>query len=147
VVFRFALRMSGDVAAAEDITAETFLRVWTAPQPPRMETVQAWLLAIARNLFLHERRRAWRSQELTGQEDRSVDPAHAEAREEWERVSAAVREMPEPDRTILLLRAEDELPWEDIAGVVGLTAAAVRVRAHRARLKLAEMVGRREVLR
>jgi RNA polymerase sigma-70 factor (ECF subfamily) len=144
VVFRFALRLSGDTAAAEDITAETFLRVWAAPASPRLETVQAWLLAIARNLFLHERRRAWRSQAL-GEHDRSIDPAPAEAREEWERVSAAVREMAEPDRTILLLRAEEELPWDDIAAVTGLTAAAVRVRAHRARLKLAELCGRKEI--
>ncbi|HET8548455.1 MAG TPA: RNA polymerase sigma factor [Bryobacteraceae bacterium] len=144
VVFRFALRLSGDTAAAEDITAETFLRVWAAPVPPRTETVQAWLLTIARNLFLHERRRAWRSSPL-GDYDRGVEPVRDETREEWERVAAAVREMAEPDRTILLLRAEEELPWDDIARIVGLTAAAVRVRAHRARLRLAELCGRKEV--
>jgi RNA polymerase sigma-70 factor (ECF subfamily) len=146
VVFRFALRLSGDIAAAEDITAETFLRVWAAPVPPRTDTVQAWLLTIARNLFLHEQRRAWRSQPL-GDYDRGVAPVDAETQDEWDRVSAAVREMTEPDRTILLLRAEDELAWDDIAGVVGLSPAAVRVRAHRARLKLAEMFGRKEVTR
>jgi RNA polymerase sigma-70 factor, ECF subfamily len=146
VVFRFALRLSGDAAAAEDITAETFLRVWAAPVPPRTDTVQAWLLTIARNLFLHERRRAWRSQAL-GEHDRSVAPADSDAQEEWERVSAALRNLGEPDRTILLLRAEDEMPWDDIAGVVGLTPVAVRVRAHRARLKLAEVCGRKEIAR
>jgi RNA polymerase sigma-70 factor, ECF subfamily len=146
VVFRFALRLSGDTAAAEDVTAETFLRVWAAPVPPRAETVQAWLLTIARNLFLHERRRAWRSQAL-GDHDRGVAPADIDAQEEWARVSAALLDMGEPDRSILLLRAEDELPWEDIAGVVGLTPSAVRVRAHRARLKLAEICGRKEITR
>lgn len=145
VVFRFALRLTGDTAAAEDITAETFLRVWAAPAPPRAETVQAWLLTIARNLFLHDRRRAWRSEALAPGHDPAVEPVNAETLDEWERVSAAVRELPEPDRTILLLRAEEELPWDDIAGVVGLTPAAVRVRAHRARLKLAELCFRKEV--
>ena len=37
-VFRFALYLSGNHAEAEDLTAETFVRAWTAPEPIRMAT-------------------------------------------------------------------------------------------------------------
>ena len=56
-VFRFALYLSGERADAEDITAETFVRAWSAPEPVRMSTVKGYLFTIARNLFLQGRRR------------------------------------------------------------------------------------------
>ena len=49
-VFRFALFLTGDVARAEDLTADTFVRAWTARDRIRQETVRAYLLTIARNL-------------------------------------------------------------------------------------------------
>ena len=50
-VFRFALFLTGDVARAEDLTADTFVRAWTARDRIRQETVRAYLLTITRNLF------------------------------------------------------------------------------------------------
>ena len=55
-VYRFALYLSGDTALAQDITSETFLRVWLAEQPVRLGSVKARLFAIARNLYRHELR-------------------------------------------------------------------------------------------
>jgi RNA polymerase sigma-70 factor (ECF subfamily) len=56
-VYRFALYLSGDPALADDITSETFVRVWSSPEPIRFATVKGYLLAITRNLWLMERRR------------------------------------------------------------------------------------------
>jgi RNA polymerase sigma factor (sigma-70 family) len=50
-VYRFALFLTGDVARAEDLTADTFVRAWTARDRIRHETVRAYLLTIARNLY------------------------------------------------------------------------------------------------
>ena len=47
-VYRFALYLSGDSKLAEDITSETFLRVWVTDTPIRLETVKPWLLTIVR---------------------------------------------------------------------------------------------------
>src|ERR1043165_8596261 len=63
-VYRFALYLSGDPALADDITSETFIRVWSSPEPVRLATVKAYLLSIARNLYLMERRRSSRHQSL-----------------------------------------------------------------------------------
>ncbi len=63
-VYRFVLYLSGDATAAQDITAETFCRVWLTNQPVRMATVKAWLFVIARNLYRHELRHVRRREPL-----------------------------------------------------------------------------------
>lgn len=55
-VYRFALYLCGNRALAQDITSETFLRVWVREQPVRLDSVRSWLLVIARNIYLHELR-------------------------------------------------------------------------------------------
>jgi RNA polymerase sigma-70 factor (ECF subfamily) len=142
-VYRFALYLSGDPNLAEDITAESFLRVWQSAAPVRLGSVKAYLLAIARNLFLHEVRRVHR---LTGLEERIPSAVSLEdqtgVRAELDRVLADLRELPEADRAAVLLRAEDGLSYEEIAEVLGLPVATVKVKVHRARLKLVEKRGR-----
>jgi RNA polymerase sigma-70 factor (ECF subfamily) len=142
-VYRFALYLSGDPILAEDITGETFLRVWSSAAPVRPATVKGYLLAIARNLHLHELRRANRLSELKDQMPSSLSlQRQTESRAQLERVLADLRELPEADRAAVLLRAEDGLSYEEISEVLGLPVATVKVKVHRARLKLAEKRGR-----
>lgn len=137
-VYRFALFLSGDHDLAEDIVSETFVRVWHARDRLDLTTVKAYLLAIARNLFLDERRRAARRTALV---DEHVDPRPgperaASSRGELEAVLAALQALPEVDRAAVLLRAEEGLSYEEIGALLGLTPIAARVKVHRARTKL-----------
>ena len=59
-VHRFVLFLSGDPDLADDILSETFIRLWHARGRVDLTTVRGYLLAIARNLFLTERRHARR---------------------------------------------------------------------------------------
>ena len=63
-VYRFALYLSGEPADAEDITADTFVRLWTAPGEIRTATVKAYLFTIARRLYLDRQRARKRFTEL-----------------------------------------------------------------------------------
>jgi RNA polymerase sigma-70 factor (ECF subfamily) len=138
-VYRFALYLSGDSSLAEDIVSETFLRVWDSTVEVRMETVRGYLLAIARNLFLHEIRR-WRRQGAL--EDchlvEATAPHELEVREELRETVAALMELPESSRAALLLQAHEGLSYEEIARILGVSLSAVKVKIHRARLSLAE---------
>jgi RNA polymerase sigma-70 factor (ECF subfamily) len=141
-VYRFAHWLSGNPDDARDITSETFVRVWTAPEEPRMDTVKAYLFAIARNLHRKQWRRQSRNVEI---EETMPDPAAspdeaAAKRDDFRRAMAAVQTLPESDRNLLLLRAEGELSYEDIAVSTGLSVAAAKVRVFRARAKLAEVL-------
>lgn len=138
-IFRFAWGLCGDRSTAEDIVSDTFVRLLT--RAPRIETTTAlaYLLAIARNTYLTSRRRQRREVPLADelpapQRDPAVqldDQARLAA------VVRALRVMPEGERAALLLRVDHELPYEDIARVLGATMGACRVRVHRARLHLA----------
>jgi RNA polymerase sigma-70 factor (ECF subfamily) len=141
-VYRFAHWLTGNPDDAQDITSETFVRAWTAPEEPRMETVKAYLFAIARNLH----RKQWRRQSRLEVLDEAMPGQTAQPDEaavnqdEFRRTLEAVRALSEIDRTVLLLRAEQELPYEDIAAVTGLSVAAAKVKVFRARAKLAEIL-------
>jgi RNA polymerase sigma-70 factor (ECF subfamily) len=145
-VMRFALYLSGDSSLAEDIAAETFARAWTATGEIRTATVKAYLFAIARNLVRERARRDRGSVEIDeGLADPRPGPSvSADGRIELRAVLAALQRMPEADRAALLMRAQDGMSHEEIAAALGLSVAAVRVRIHRARLKLGALQAREE---
>jgi RNA polymerase sigma-70 factor, ECF subfamily len=143
-VYRFALYLSGDPVLADDITSETFVRVWSSPEPIRLPTVKGYLLTIARNLWLMERRRQLRRQDLNEVNETLADAGpsalrKAEMKDELGRVLRALQELPEVDRAALLMRAEESLPYEEIAAALSLPIATVKVKVHRARLRLAQI--------
>jgi RNA polymerase sigma-70 factor (ECF subfamily) len=137
-VYRFALYLSGDAALAEDITQEAFVRAWVMPGEVRGGTVKAYLLMIARNLYRAEGKRALRQVALPDAlPDRKPGPdAVAGGRLELAAVLEALQALPEVDRAALLMHAQDDLPYAAIAAALGLSVAAVKVKVHRARVKL-----------
>ena len=139
-VYSFALFLSGDSALADDITSETFMRVWTARDAVRIETARAYLFAIARNLYLDalRRRRPLAPVDESLPDGAPGPDAEAEGRSELRAVLAALQRLPEVDRAALVMRAQDGTPYEEIAAALGLSVAAAKVKVHRARLRLAE---------
>lgn len=138
-VHRFVLYLSGDSARADDITAEAFVRLWTAPGEIRTATVKSYLFTIARNLYLSGRRGQRRETDVdvvslpTG----APSPEHlAIVREEARHVFLALGRLPEIDRTALMLHAREQMPYQEIASILGLTVTAVKVKVHRARVRL-----------
>jgi RNA polymerase sigma-70 factor (ECF subfamily) len=139
-VHRFATFLSGDPALADDIVSETFIRLWSARARVDLTTVKSYLLTIARNLFLHERRHI-RRRAVLDESRADAGPGPEErlrARRELQSVLAALQALPEVDRAAVLMRAEEGLCYEEIAAALGISLAAAKVKVHRARLKLAE---------
>src|SRR5262245_30054485 len=112
-VFRYLARFTGDPDLAADLAQETFVRL--AENPPRdRERLKGWLVTEATNLArdaLRTHRRRSRSIDRSGDRfplaDPPADPAAlAERHEEVARVRAALKELTERDRTMLLMREE-----------------------------------------
>ena len=140
-VYRFALYLSGSPAQAEDLASETFVRVWTARDNIRTASVKAYLFTIARNLHVDTRRRDARNVELP---ELLLDPSpgpdvEAQDKQALDTVLRALQQIPEVDRAALLMRAQDGLPYEEIAAALGIPLASARVKVHRARLRLADL--------
>jgi RNA polymerase sigma-70 factor (ECF subfamily) len=140
-VYRFALYLSGEHGEAQDITLEVFVRAWAASEPIRTATVKAYLFTIARNLFLQGLRKKSRHVALDEDlRDPQAGPyAQAEEKAELAAVLAKLQTLPEIDRAALLMRAFDEMPYEEIARALGISLAAVKVKIHRARLALGDV--------
>jgi RNA polymerase sigma factor (sigma-70 family) len=138
-VYRFALYLSGNRETAEDLAAETFAKAWAALDRVRVQTVKAYLLMITRNLYRDALRR--RPELPLKDEGLIVDgganpESIAAARSELRSVLDDLRALPEIERAILLMATLGGVPDEAIAVAFGMSVSAVKVRVHRARVKL-----------
>ncbi len=137
-VHRFAYWLCGDSDDAKDLASETFVRVWTAGKKIQANTVKAYLFTITRNLFLQRERRRKRQTKLDME---VLDDGHgphgiAEDRSELSAVFEAMRQLPESDRAALIMRARDGMSYQEIASVLDVSLASVKVKIHRARVRL-----------
>ncbi|HEU4413521.1 MAG TPA: sigma-70 family RNA polymerase sigma factor, partial [Candidatus Angelobacter sp.] len=92
----------------------------------------------ARNLYRDHLRR---NNRLTELEDSIPDPGvglatRTEHKAELAQVLAALNQLSEVDRAALLMRVQEEMPYEEIAQALNLPVTTVKVKVHRARLKL-----------
>jgi RNA polymerase sigma-70 factor (ECF subfamily) len=140
-VYRYAFWLSGSADDADDLTSETFARAWVGREEIRTETVKAYLFAIARNLYLKQLRHTKRRADLTPHHP-DPKPAPEQLVESGlilQRAMDAIQSLPEVDRAAFLLRIQHELSYEEIARTLQLPLTTVKVKIHRARLKLAAL--------
>jgi RNA polymerase sigma-70 factor (ECF subfamily) len=135
-VRRFALYLSGDAAEAEDIASETFARAWAADAPLRARMLGAYLCAIARNLHRQGYRRRRRLADIEPADEPPGLERELAGRSELEATLKRLQTLPEVDRAALLMRAFHDLPYEEIADALGISAGAAKVKVHRARATL-----------
>ena len=133
----YAVRRVADPADAADVVAETFLVAWRRlDDVPRGDAARPWLFGVARrvlaNHYRGERRRLALADRLREQVV-EVAPAYAPADPVLLRAMDA---LPPDDRELLRLVAWEELARDEIALVLGIPRATVRVRLHRARRRL-----------
>lgn len=141
-VYRYTRSLTLDEQAAEDLTAETFLRAMRSLSSFRGECeIRVWLCRIAKNLWLTERKKQKRltdspEEALSGLDD-GVDLAETVADRDTARLlHRALHRLEEPYREVFSLRVFAELPFDDIGQLFGHNAHWACVTYHRARTKL-----------
>jgi RNA polymerase sigma-70 factor (ECF subfamily) len=139
--------LTSDRSEAEDITSDTFVRAWARSDHIRTETLKAYLFTIARNIYLERQRKRKHEVSL---EDVHLDPAPGpdrlvESKLALRRIQNVLKTLPEIDRAALVLRAQHELSYAEIARVLGLSLASTKVKIHRVRKKLIATCVKEEV--
>ena len=144
-------RMLGDEVDAEDIAQQVFIRVWKSAgryQPTAKFTT--WLFKITRNLVFNELRRRKRHPVMplqTEEEEHFFQPADSSGlspdaslldAELNDAILAAIDALPETQRMAIVLRRYEEMPYEEIGEVLGLSVPAVKSVLFRARAELRE---------
>lgn len=118
---------------ADDVAAETFLIAWRRfDQVPR--NALPWLYAVARNVLANERRK----QHRTAPAERA-DVAEPRLPTDPQ-LTAAFALLADDDREILRLVAWEGLGFGDVAAALGCSRVAARVRFHRAKRRLADLL-------
>jgi RNA polymerase sigma-70 factor (ECF subfamily) len=148
-LYRFALRMSGNVWAAEEIVQDVFMTLIREPKKfdPERGALRSFLYGITRNRVMKHLERAPREllheeldEDTVGQRGlgfEALTPAEwAEVRERREQVRAAVLKLPVEFREAVVLCGLEELSYEEAARLLDCPVGTIRSRLHRGRALL-----------
>jgi len=138
VIFRSAYLIVGDRDLAREITQEAFCRMlmrWNRIR--RYDRPGAWVRLVAVRLARRSRdRRVLEAGEFSGGYVMPDDPLADRLI-----LEAAVLQLPRAQRVAVVLHYLDDLPIADVAAALGCRPATARVHLHRARTRLAELLG------
>ncbi|MDO4715395.1 MAG: RNA polymerase sigma factor [Bacteroidales bacterium] len=149
-LYRLALRITLDSAEAEDVVQDVFIRIWQRAQQTdetdALHSIEAFAHTVCRNLALD--RAARKSAENLSLDEQTYDAVSHEATpieqlEYKELVQHAQRlldELPERQRTIMLLREVEEKSYREIATLLDVSEETVKVTLHRARQTLRQQL-------
>ena len=169
-IFAAVYRLTSDRGTAEEVVQETFLALWNRAETfdPAAGSLAAWLHAIARNRTIDRLRAAGRRPSLvalssaTGPDEDAnqalerlladgsivggANPGPGpeqslEAAGVQQAISAALADMPEDERTVILLAYQDELSQSEIAARLGWPLGTVKTRTRRALQRLRSGLG------
>lgn len=164
-IFNYIYRMVGDSDESEDLTQEVFVKTYLAISSFRNESsLNTWLYRIANNLCIDSHRKRARRQnalggppvslnepamESEGEDagpgrevaDRSFEPYRMLAQQELDtQIKAALARLPLKMRTVVVLHDLEDMPYEQIASVVGCPLGTVKSRLFNARMQLRDLL-------
>ncbi len=154
-IMNLAYRTVRDLTEAEDLAQNVFVQVFkSASRYKSTAKFSTWLFTIARNLCLNEIRRRSRhpaesldaphpeqeDQPLQQFEDKATfsPPENVLQGELAQQIDSALADLPENQRSAILLCRQEELSYEEIAEVIGCSVSATKSLIHRGRETLKE---------
>jgi RNA polymerase sigma-70 factor, ECF subfamily len=150
-VYRYALAFCGNPGWSADATQEAFVALATRPQgfDATRGSLGAYLAGVARHALAARWREGFAAQPLADDDEPIEGDAEGTAspetlllqRQSSDEVWAALRRLPAPFREALVLVDLQERPYAEAARIAGIELNTLRTRVHRARLKLAALLG------
>jgi RNA polymerase sigma-70 factor (ECF subfamily) len=143
-IYRWLCHMTHDRHAAEDVAQEAFMKALHGLDGFRAgSNFQAWLFRIAHNAFANHRRSRRHMRQAFVEQAAAAARGPAElamSKETLQLLARAVGRLPTEFRAAFLLRAEEEMSFQVIADVLGITEVTARWRVFKARQKLMEVL-------
>ena len=148
-VFSYVMTLAKDRNDAEEITQETFFRAISTEKSFKGESeCFTWLCAIAKNIFIDERRRYARQDDELSEElpdtDKGLEEKLAD-RATSLRIHSILHNLDEPYKEVFQLRIFGDLSFAEIGSIFGKTETWARVTYHRARVKIKERMDEYEI--
>ncbi|MBI9079690.1 MAG: RNA polymerase sigma factor [Pseudodesulfovibrio sp.] len=135
--------LRGDMAEAEGIVQDAFLKAWEKRQDLRnLDSFKSWLYSIAINV-LKQRKRKLRPMTMEKVETKCERPSpeqHAAANQELDRVMVALDNLPDDQREAILLVRLENMMFREAAVILDVPESTVKTRVRRGLLTLAKEV-------
>lgn len=150
-LLRYAWRILRDEDAAQDVVQEAFARYLKSPPAEQNgHGASSWLFRVVHNLAVDVIRKESRMRESCEQIDVPVaEPPHSAAlvaEETSRQLGALLDRLTENQRTVLVLKFQEQKSYREISEITGLTVSNVGFLIHRGLKKLAEFARKEEML-
>lgn len=136
---RYARALTGNRFSADDLVQDTLERAWGRFRLWRRGTrLRAWLFTIMHNLYVNQTKRSYEKRHVTLEDGKLELPVRAtqDERLEVRDLAAAVQRLPIEQREVLLLVAVEQMPYEEVARVLGIPIGTVMSRLSRGRERM-----------
>lgn len=155
-IYRFIFLKVSSREVAEDLTSETFTRVWKKMSAadnnpgPEIKNVSAFLYGVARNLVVDHYREKGKVQFVSTENVSIIDPEQdlqkqAFLKSDVAHISQALSNLNDDYQNVIIWRYLDDLPITEIALLLDRTEDATRVLLHRALKSLRSVINKNEV--
>jgi len=144
-VYGFACSMLKNEVTAQDVTQDVFIKLWEHRDEVDDERALPWLMRVTRNACIDQlRRRQTRQRTMTvdtegvsrAESQRPRPDTNTEMSDFEDHLEAALDEIDEPYRSVVVLREIQELKYKEIAETLDMPLNTVKVYLHRGRKKL-----------
>ncbi|HOL90502.1 MAG TPA: sigma-70 family RNA polymerase sigma factor [Candidatus Pacearchaeota archaeon] len=145
-IYRFVFLKVNSKEIAEDITSETFLKVWESYKNNKIENVSAFLYQVARNLITDYYRQKSRTQFLPLDSVSIIDPSNnlkeiSENKSDIETIKSALFRLENENyQNIIIWHYLNDLSIKEISKINNQSEGAVRVMLSRALKELKEII-------
>ena len=153
-VYNLALSILKNKENAEDVTQETYLRLWRTVTVTDIGSPRSYILRTARNLALDHLRKSSRSAEVDAELEFEPEDTSAESRPdlsylqmlEAEAIRESIAELPQSAREIIILRDVERLPYSEIAKMLEISEGTLKSKLYRARERLRQIIISKNIL-
>lgn len=147
-LYRFAVRMVGDMAQAEDIVQDVLIKIWNRRADwPEIHNIEAWGITLTKNRCIDYLRGSKKNEELKLEEGAFQIPAwepSPEARlatdDLLQRIKNAMGLLPEKQAQVMQLRDVEGLSYQEIADALEIPMNQVKINLFRARQQIREVI-------
>jgi RNA polymerase sigma factor (sigma-70 family) len=145
-LYRFALRITGDNAEAEDVVQEVLIKAWQRLNDlPNIQNAEAWCMTVTKNLALDKLRSKHRKTEEIGEilqlTDYNSTPYETVAGNDMiHKIRKWMKDLPEKQQLVMHLRDIEDKTYDEIAAILEMPMPQVKVNLHRARTAIRERI-------
>jgi len=149
-LYRYALRIVGDVMEAEDVVQELLIKLWRKKEYfNTIDNKEAWCMTLARNLSIDKtRKKKVLTSDITNYhfiKDLGRSPyEQVQSKDNLGRIESIINGLSEKQKSVIQLRDIEGYSYREISEITGFTNSQVKVHLHRARQYLKKKINRKD---